>query len=559
VKFRLILLVVAAAVAVFPGSRDTAAEDSAVMADADSLEAMVRFLSIDPSTSLPRSRYAGREAELAEVADALAARLELYTGVTPVRQSFTDTIRIDDRDTTYTGENIICRVETAGESSGVLLVTAHFDAIARRSWPGSWDSDWVHSPAPGADDNATGVASVMEAARILSQVDLPFDLEFVLFSGEELGRVGSIHYVSLCDAGCADHHLGMINADMIGYSGHGPGASIMSDFRSGWLADMIIEYAAATDPTLGIGLIKPGPSNWDHASFWEREPERLPAVTLAEPLLPVTGSIVYPDYHTVDDLIENVDFDQTARIASLINGFIASFSGAPAENSMMESDLLILVNGAIRYENVFHAGEEISVMPRVRNTGGSVPPAGASVHLDVWLENASGRRRIFSGDLEPAEPLRYVAEEIDLGSGSGLGGGNVVTAEISVSGMDDDPSDNSASAVFQMEDTGEEAFSHHFSPNPVRSSFDQAMFCVNTTEEVNLNVEIYTIEGMRLGSAQIGSAYGTPVPVGFSCYYCGDIFPGIRELASGIYLYRVAVSDAGGGSNDYRGRFAVER
>ena len=550
---RLILMIAAISLALLPFIHsDDAVSDikgpAVTAADRDSLEAMVRYLSIDPSTSQPRSRYIFRESEMSLLADSLAARLERYTGSPAIRQSFPVEWNFDDHDSTFTGENIICRMEADGSSSGVFLVTAHFDAIASRSFYGEWDSMWVHAEAPGADDNATGVAAVMEAARLLSNVDLPFDVEFVLFSGEELGRLGSIHYVSLCDADCADEHLGMINADMIGYSGNGTGAALMSDFRSGWLAEMIIDYAAMNDPSFEVRLIKPGPSTGITQSFWEREEERLPAVTFAEPL-GERGSIEYPDYHTVDDLIENVDFDQTARTASLINGFIASFSGASAENSMLESDLLVLVNGAIRFENVFQAGEEITVRPRVRNTGGSQPPEGAVVHLDVWLENVSGRKNIFSGDLPPADPLRFSYTDIDLGTGSGLGGENLVTAEIRVSGMDDDPGDNSASVYFVMEGTGSTVENHHFSPNPVNRSFREAMFCVNTTEEIQYTLEIYSLEGQLLGSAKVGASYGSPVSSGLDCRSCGDLFPGISSLASGIYLYRLIVYTAEGNSS----------
>ncbi len=557
-KTPVMLLAIASALAIIPFVKDSGAEPGGLMANADSLEAMVRFLSVDPSTSQLRSRYAQRESELAEIADSLTARLERYTGVSATRQSFEFEGRTGDRDSIFTGENIICRVEAEGYSSGVLLVTAHFDAIARRSYPGDWDNAWVHSVAPGADDNATGVAAVLEAARLLSPLDLPFDLEFVLFSGEELGRLGSIHYVSLCDAGCADDHLGVINADMIGYSGNGTGASVMSDFRSGWLAEMIMDHAARVDPGLEIDLIKPGPSNWDHASFWEREEGRLPAITLAEPLGP-TGSITYPYYHTVEDTIGYVDFEQTRRVASLINGFIASFSGAPAEISMLEPDLLVLVNDAIRNENVFRAGEMISVRPRVRNTGGTPPPSGATVRLDVWLENASGRRQIYSGELAPADPLRFSHTDILLGTGSGLGGGNVVTAEITVSGMEDDPADNRASVYFVMEGAGSPLENHHFSPNPINTSFQMAKFCVNATEEINFTLEIYSLEGDLLGSARLGSGYGAPVPTGLSCHSCGDMFPGIRDLASGIYLYRLNVFAEDGNSTGHHGRFAIER
>jgi hypothetical protein len=563
-KLRVIILVIAGSLALFPVMETSrAASDGRVPAeteaDIDSLEAMVRYLSLDPSTDSPRSRHTFRENELGLLADSLSARLERYTGVSVTRQSFEIDWSFYDHDTTFTAENIICRVEAAGQSSGVLFLTAHFDATAHRSFPGEWSDAWVLAEAPGADDNATGVAAVMEAARLLSKLDLPFDLEFVLFGAEELGRLGSIHYVALCDGDCADRHLGVINADMIGYSGNGTGASVMSDFRSGWLADMIIEYASSTDPSLELSLIKPGPSNWDHASFWEREDGRLPAITMAEPLA-ATGSITYPDYHTVDDLIENVDFDQTRRIASLINGFVASFAGAPAENSMLEADLLVLVNSAIRHENVFKAGEEISLRPRVRNTGGAPPPEGATVFLDVWIENAGGRKRLYYGELDPAAPLRFSHVDIALGTGSGLGGENIVTAEITVHGMDDDPSDNRASASFIVEETGTSVENHHFSPNPVKHAFSEAKFCINTSEEINLTLQIFSLEGDLLGSARLGAGYGmASVPAGLSCHSCGDMFPGITELTSGIYLYRMVVFGTDGRSTDYHGRFAVER
>jgi hypothetical protein len=553
---RVIVSLAVAAAALLAGVRGsgTGSSVSATMSDRDSLEAMVRFLSTDPSTSESRTRYAFREAEIGLVADSLAARLERYTGVTPVRQTWTHD---GHHDSTFTLENIVCRVEAAGQSSGVLLVTAHFDAISHRSYYGTWDEEWKTAVTPGADDNATGVAALMEAARLLPAIDLPFDIEFVLFTGEELGRLGSIYYVDLCDAGCAEDHLGVINADMIGYPAGGTGATVMSDFRSGWLADMIIDYAASVEPGFDISLIKPGPSNWDHASFWEREDGRLPAITMAEPLAS-TGSILYPEYHTVDDTIGNVDFDQVQTISSIINGFISSFSGAPAENSMLESDLLILVNGAIRFENVFEAGEMISVRPRVRNTGGSFPPEGAYLHLDVWLENSGGKKKIWSGELAPADPLKYSSVDIALGTGEGLGGQNIVTAEITVSGMDDDPSDNTASAAFVMEGTGSTVENHHISPNPIKTSFSSAQFCINTTEEVNLNLDIFNIEGQRLGSASLGSGYGSPIPTGLSCHPCGELFPGIGELASGIYLYRLVVFTADGQSTEYHERFAVE-
>ena len=548
-RSRVFLLV---AVAVL-SSIETGPAASAEPPDRDSLQTIVDMLSFDPSTSQARSRYVFREAELAGIADTLASRLERYTGIPALRQTFTIEHRFDDHDSVFTGENVIVRLPAGGEPSGVLLVTAHFDAIGRRS--DGWEDDWEHQPAPGADDNATGVAVVLEAARILADAELPFDVEFVFFSAEELGRLGSIDYVSRCDAGCAEELLGVINLDMIGYSGEGRGASCLSDFRSGWLADLLIAHAASIDRTFPLTLVKPAPSNWDHGSFWEREPVRLPAVTLAEPLGPF-GAIIYPWYHTVDDLPEMVDFGQVALIGSIVTDFIGAFEDAPEEMSLLPSDLLVLVEGAIRNENVFESGERLDAWIRVRNTGGAVP-GGGSVLLTVTLENSQGRRTIFDDAIEPPPPLRSTDVTVPLSSGGECAGENRIGASIRVSGMNDSSLDNEAETSFVVTQSQHLLLGHHVRPNPVTSRFSESQFCVNLAGEADLMVELFTVEGERAGSARLGAGYGFPIPVGYSCHRCGDIFLDAADLASGIYIYRIVVYARSGDQEEVAGRFAV--
>jgi Zn-dependent M28 family amino/carboxypeptidase len=50
------------------------------------------------------------------------------------------------------------------------------------------------SRAPGDNDNASGIAAILEIARILFSIDLKYTIRFVLFSGEEQGLRGSEHY-----------------------------------------------------------------------------------------------------------------------------------------------------------------------------------------------------------------------------------------------------------------------------------------------------------------------------------------------------------------------------
>lgn len=110
-------------------------------------------------------------------------------------------------------KNVICNKE--GELDIVILVCAHYDTIL-----GENVEDTI-SRAPGADDNASGVAAILEIARILRKIDLKYDIQFVFFSGEEQGLRGSEHYAQYLKDKQATLEL-VINLDMIGEPGFLP-------------------------------------------------------------------------------------------------------------------------------------------------------------------------------------------------------------------------------------------------------------------------------------------------------------------------------------------------
>jgi len=91
------------------------------------------------------------------------------------------------------------------------IVGAHFDSA---SWFG---------PAPGADDDASGVATVLEAARIISQYDSDYTIRFICFDREEQGLIGSSAYV---DDHFGDDILGMVQCDMMAWDPATNNASI---------------------------------------------------------------------------------------------------------------------------------------------------------------------------------------------------------------------------------------------------------------------------------------------------------------------------------------------
>lgn len=109
----------------------------------------------------------------------------------------------------YRLKNVICN--KAGNTSKTILICAHYDTVV-------YDKngvDMVDVRAPGADDNASGVASILEMARILSTVPLNHSIQLVFFSGEEQGLGGSTYHAQEVKNSNIEIYR-LINLDMIG-------------------------------------------------------------------------------------------------------------------------------------------------------------------------------------------------------------------------------------------------------------------------------------------------------------------------------------------------------
>ncbi len=154
-------------------------------------------------------------------------------------------------------DNVIATLTGTTSPDEYVIVGAHYDSI-------SWWGD-----APGADDNASGTAGVMEIAQILSQYEFDRSIVFAAWSGEEYGLFGSAAYAQR-SAMQGKNILGYINMDMIGYlePGH---TTIMSSLiypaSAQALADFYTEVAALYLPDFLVvpGTLTGGTS--DHASF----------------------------------------------------------------------------------------------------------------------------------------------------------------------------------------------------------------------------------------------------------------------------------------------------
>ena len=136
-----------------------------------------------------------------EVADDLCRRLKKNKGIDVYFH------RYKEGHQTY--KNVVARFPGKKDPEAVLIFCAHYDSHPAGLVAGG--------RAPGADDNATGVAVLLEGARVLAGNPINNSLELVFFSNEEQGHKGSKAYVK--DMTAKERIIkGVINIDTIGYT-----------------------------------------------------------------------------------------------------------------------------------------------------------------------------------------------------------------------------------------------------------------------------------------------------------------------------------------------------
>jgi hypothetical protein len=167
------------------------------------------------------------------------------------------------------------------------IICGHLDSTSPNPWYN----------APGADDNASGSAAVIEAARIMSQYEFEYTVKYILFGGEEQGLYGSAYYASQASAN-GDSILGVVNMDMIFYGP--PGADIAWLHYNTASTGLGVAFQAISD-TYVPALVKEVATNptgaSDHASFWNNGYAAMLSIE--------RGVYSNPHYHKVTDLMEN--------------------------------------------------------------------------------------------------------------------------------------------------------------------------------------------------------------------------------------------------------------
>jgi hypothetical protein len=200
--------------------------------------------------------------------------------------------------------NVVARLRSASERPAILIA-AHYDSIAFPAGSG----------APGSEDNASGVAALLEIARVLAAEPVATDLHLVAFAAEEVGLWGSRHMAESNPSVQA-----VINMDMVGYNPRGRNEILLDGYpTSRGLLARLADAAQRYSPELRVsaGLFSQGKS--DHRPFAE----------LGIPSLTVAGAWhqQYPHYHTAKDTPRHVDPFLVARVARAVTARVLLMAG----------------------------------------------------------------------------------------------------------------------------------------------------------------------------------------------------------------------------------------
>ncbi|NUP08994.1 MAG: M28 family peptidase [Polyangiaceae bacterium] len=261
-------------------------------------EAKLPTLGTETSSDARIVALAAPRAALAPIVDRLAKR-----------EKITATIDVALKPEEKPAFNVVAKLPARGaaKKKGAIVIGAHYDHLGMGGH-GSLAHDGEPAVHPGADDNASGVAALLEIARGLSQPDVKLDRDVyvVAFSGEERGILGSSFLTKNPPPGLAPAEISvMINLDMVGRVRNNK-MEIVGHDTAKELGE-IVEAACATSklgcaPGKGGGF---GPS--DHAAFYGAG---VPVLFLF--------SGTHGDYHKPSDTADKLNAGGIAQSAVLV-------------------------------------------------------------------------------------------------------------------------------------------------------------------------------------------------------------------------------------------------
>lgn len=207
-----------------------------------------------------------------------------------------------------TAYNVIATLTGSQRPDDFYIVGAHYDTISQA--PGS--------AAPGAEDNGSGCAGVLELARVLTARSPVATVIFMCYSGEEQGLFGSIDHASdLVTAGLDGQVKLALIMDMIGYTGDADLDCLLeTDGQNTAIVDIFTAAAAVTDLRIVTSFF---PFGSDHVPYLDRD---MPALLAIE-----NDWDSYPCYHNTCDVAAEVDLAMGREVLEMNAAALAEMMG----------------------------------------------------------------------------------------------------------------------------------------------------------------------------------------------------------------------------------------
>ncbi len=209
---------------------------------------------------------------------------------------------------TYAATNIVATLPGRTSPEQVVLVTAHYDSYSSNA----------AIQAPGADDNASGTAVVVELARVLSSRPFDFTIKFVAFSAEEFGLYGSRHYAQSARS-AGEKIIGVVNLDMVGYVDVAPeDLDLIVNQKSTWLANTYVASVEAYAPMPTRQVVNASLTYSDHAPFWDQGYSALCGIE--------DYNTPNPNYHKPSDTFATLNMEFETSVARAALATVASLA-----------------------------------------------------------------------------------------------------------------------------------------------------------------------------------------------------------------------------------------
>jgi Zn-dependent M28 family amino/carboxypeptidase len=270
--------------------------------------------------------------------------------------------------------NVIGERRGAASPDEVVLICGHLDSISQR--------EYRETLAPGADDNASGFAVTMAAARAFEDLEFARTVRYCAFGGEEQGLYGSRAYAQYC----RDNNVNLVavlNADMVAYDEEAGGRD---DFSVAHGADpWLLAYLGAVGGLYGNALTYDHYefSGSDHYYFWAYG---FPAMAAIEGRSGIGGGTQYPYYHTIEDTLDKLQPDLAVRFArdyAATLGHLARATSTGVEGPPTERRGVPQSRPVVRvYPNPFYLGA----------TANGVRFEGLATPATISVYDISGRR-----------------------------------------------------------------------------------------------------------------------------------------------------------------------